>query len=1052
MIRIDAAERPSIMIKSRSTNPVVPMPVDIDVPFMRLAVNALLALAIVSGSALAADEPVDVPVTVQAGGAEPSDAYVALIALNCPLARPTAEAVLPRGNGVFRLVPGTYRAIVGARGFEDLTRNVSVAAGRPLRFELAANPTTSGRVTALDGAPVPHARVYQARTAMQPPSYSELALRYFRPQWSTSTDDRGEWVLPLSRRGALPVVVEAAGFSPAIETLSTATPAPTVVLTRGASLRATVDRTDPHFIVSLLAEESDAKDPASQWLPQVLARSAEKSSLEWNSLRPGRYRVVGRDLDPLKFAAVAELGHVTLGEDERATLQLKLPPPGRREAAAAVLFVSGKSPADLRALDAFATTDGGGAADWVQHFVERTPDGTLVYLRTRALPRDLVVLTPSEVIAPADVQPASKDEPVRTVISGRATMMVHLAAPAEGAFSPTATARFGACERAESMRFGVTVSRKGDVELPFPALCHALTLEMPPFEPVVIEAHLGGGETRSFGPFALKVGAAAEVHAVNDPSGAAAAGAVVRVMRASGAGPVVVAEGVTNQSGRVRLPGLPADQEITIEARDPATRLSGAVTLRLDRGKVATVDPLKIPVPARLAVSAHLAPRFRERFPEAKIRAIGVEPSRNDMSEVRRTAELTTEKEILFEGLRPGSWHLLALVDAAGSIQPVPVQDVELHPGEERRLTPDVDPAVFEGRVLEAGEGIEASVGVGDPPSSASLMRFARSGVDGRFTIVLPGPGTYNVQVSPVAQQGEPIELGEVAFSDPEVPILLTLPQGALVIHVKDGGRAAAGVPVLARLRSMSATRGIAEAMRNGSTDAAGTVRFESLPAGRWFVEARRQQMIARSAAEVGSAEPASVELNLAPAATIAGFVHDAVGAPVSAAQVDCFFLGPGAVPQSVRATTDTTGAFTADLALPLPNMLDCGVTTADGAIAAWTTPPTTSADFVLPAETAPLVIRDWGTRISRDVFWLVSADGRMFDLSWAAAKIGKLWTPLTISRAPAGSWRIVRADSIDRWFTLATNGGNALSAVSEFRLQPGKSMTLDVYPKALEH
>ena len=59
-------------------------------------------------------------------------------------------------------------------------------------------------------------------------------------------------------------------------------------------------------------------------------------------------------------------------------------------------------------------------------------------------------------------------------------------------------------------------------------------------------------------------------------------------------------------------------------------------------------------------------------------------------------------------------------------------------------------------------------------------------------------------------------------------------------------------------------------------------------------MEARRpqDQTIARSSADVASAEPAAVELNLAPASVFAGFVHDAGGAPASAAQVDCFFLG----------------------------------------------------------------------------------------------------------------------------------------------------------------
>jgi len=1023
----------------------------------RIAGSLFLTFGLAWGGASAAVDPVTVQVTVKADGGEPSDAYVAFIAPDRPLSRPSAEQVFPRGMGLFRLVPGTYRAMVAANRCEDQSRNVVVAAGRALQFDLTLSATRSGHVTDSAGQPVAHVRVYQARLTSEPGSYSELALRYFQSQWTTTADAAGAWTLPVPHRRTIPVVIEAAKFSPSVEMLNGMTAEPVATtLSRGASLRAHVDRVDPGFMLVLVPDDPEHKERASELPPQVLLRAVKSSSLEWDSLRPGRYRVVGRESDPQKFSAPAELARVTLGENEAAVLQLKLPPPARRETEVTILFAPDKTSVQLRGLDAFVSNADGGAAEWVQHSFERAANGTLIYLRTKASPRQLFLLTPTEILSAADTPPAGADSVWRAVVSGRANITVHLIpASAEQPLPSATAARFSPCERTASILFGIAISRKGDVEIPFPTLCRGLTLTMPPYEPVVVEAGLQNGETRSFGPFALKVGATADIHAVMDPSEAPAINAPVRVLaRGSGQDMVVVADGVTNDGGKLRLSGLPADRDVTIEAHAAMSRLSGAVTTRLERGKVTAVDPLKIPLPARLEIAARLAPDFRQRFPDAKIRSIGIEPSAKDEPDPRRTVDLAGDEKAVFEELRPGKWTLHALVEAASSLQPVPMQEVTLRAGEDRRMTADVEPAVFEGRVMRGDQGVAAMVGAGDPPSPTAVIRFAKSAADGRFTILLPAPAVYNVQVSPVGERGEPIELGEVAFNDPAVPVLVKIPEGVLDVRVKERDRAVPGVMVTARLRSMSATRGITEVTRTGRTGAAGTVRFESLSEGRWLVEARRaeNETISRSAADVTFREPASVELNLAPVSAFGGIVHDAGGAAVSDAQVDCFFLGPGAIPQSARATTDPTGAFTFDLAAPPPNTLYCGVTTTDGAIAAWITPPTATADFVLPAETAALVISDWGTRISRDVYWLVSSDGRMYGLSWAAAKIGQLWAPLVIPRMPAGSWRIVRADSIAQWVTLATNGGNALPAVSEFRLQPAKATTLDIYPKVAEH
>jgi hypothetical protein len=183
--------------------------------------------------------------------------------------------------------------------------------------------------------------------------------------------------------------------------------------------------------------------------------------------------------------------------------------------------------------------------------------------------------------------------------------------------------------------------------------------------------------------------------------------------------------------------------------------------------------------------------------------------------------------------------------------------------------------------------------------------------------------------------------------------------------------------------------------------------------------------------------------------AVFAGFVHNTEDKPILDARVDCMFLGATNLPQFAGGDTDEQGHFSFELPAIVPSLLHCGVTAPNGVIAAFDSPPTTSADFKLASETARLLIPDWGKKLQRHVYWLVTDDGRMFSLSWAAGKLERLWTPLSIAGVPAGSWKIVRADTLERWTRLATVGGNALSSLADFSLRQGGSQTVRLYASA---
>ena len=999
-----------------------------------------LFTSFVSAVAASPPRPVDVRISISVDARDPADGYVALIAPEQPVSRPAAEAIITRGTATLRVIPGAYRALIGAAGAQDEFRAVIVKEGIDLRFALKPSKLIGGNVVDSTGQPVRRARVSEVRVtgSILVSQYSAAAHRYFSAQETTVTDDNGHWMLPAPVSGKRPIVIEADGFAPAIVNPAVGTTS----LRRGAILRVTFDRSDPDFVVTL------AGDGGENSIEQrVLSRGINNKGIEW-TLRPGGYRLIGRYPDPRRFSARAELGVVTLVEGQSASISATLPPLARPDANTTVLFVAHKTSNEMAAMDAFVTRSSG-SAEWIEHSIEPVSGGVLVYARARARPSEFLLLTPGSVIV---ARKNVENDVMHTVVSDRADISVRVKRDAEDVDLPkSAKARFTLCDFDEQVFLGTNVGRNGELRLPFPTSCRGLLLQLPPFEPVILEAGLAAGETRSFGPYVLKIGGVAEVHAVHDPGGFAAVRADITVSAFSEEKhhSVIVDEGVADEDGKLVLTGLPINRDVTVDATDAVSGLSGTASVRVSRGKVARIDPLAIPLPAKVTIAPKFSREFLARFPDAKIRLMTLRRTANGHDQTR-TEELSEKGEVIFENLPPGEWHPLALVEAAESLQPVAFEDLQLRSGEERHTAPLIEPAVFEGRVTSRGKGVAAIVSFGEPPSPTAVIRFSRASSSGRFTIILPAPGIYDVDVTLAEHPNDRIDLGEVDLSDPGRPVMLDLPDHDAVARVHDGNRPVANATVTARLVQSSLRAGVTEIVRIARTDAAGEARLESLAQGRWVVEARNDtnRKTAQVSLDVVESETASVDLILESPLVVAGFVHDAHDVAVAGARVDCFFAGAGNLPQSVRGDSDFDGHFSIDLPTPSPPNLYCGVTTPGGAIAAYQLSPTTSADFRLPAETAALSIPDWGAHLSHDLFWLVSDDGRLFSLSWAAGRIGKLWSPLAIPELPTGSWKIVSVGTVEEWIRLAGSGGNALRPLAEFTVKKGDLRKIELYSK----
>lgn len=972
-------------------------------------VLALLLLA-VSASA-------EVRVTVRNSDGQAIDrAYVAFIAPDRPFARPNAEAIAARGVATLQVPAGTYQALVAAGGFQEETRSVRVAETGNLSFTLAPAVPMSGTVLDAEGKPIEKARVSQLRAVgpAQLSAATELARRHFASEWSTRTDANGRWSLPGRSDGSVALLFEAEGYA-AQHAFRAATDTSAVTLQRGARLRLTVHRPEPAAFITLIPEQAEG------WERNAWARVAGGEAPVWDSMPLGKYTLFLADFDPRAFAPRTQLATLELKSDTRLTLTLPRRPKAMLDAV--TLFTTTRELRDLK-----ASVNSGGTASVVAHALERASGGTLIHLATTGAPESLFLTTAESILTarrrdePGDVRASS----IETVVSPRADVRIRLA---PGAAPPRwAVAQYSACAEAQRPSIATMPSTEGVIDLPFPTACRTLLLRVEPYAPIAIFTTLQPKTLQTMGPFGLRPAGSARVRVVREPGGEIVPRAVVHAALPDERGEeTVVAHRVADDEGVALLTGLPVDADVTFTAKtEDRNPLTGSTIVRVLPAEIAIVDPLVIPRPAAIELNLRLAASVRERVRGAKITSVFLEHDRG-----RRSANAGDET-IVFRDLPPGQWRPHVLIEGAGSIHPVPLESIDLRAGETRSIDAVVDPPVFEGQIVRAGKPLPTQAGF-QGTSRDGMRRFTRSDDAGRFTVILPERGMYNVTVTPLDRPDTVIDVGEIDFSDPRRRAIVAVPTAALRVRVLEDGRPAPNADVrLSLLRP--GLRQPVSSRRSATTDAGGEALLDGLLEGNWLVEAISAGGRAEAAAVVRD-DRATIELEVRPASTLRGIVRHADNAVEARARVDCLFVGPSGIPQSVRTMTDGEGRFAFDLPTPPPTRLNCGVSANSGRTAAYTLSATTSADLVLPAKPATLRIGDWDARRDRDAYWLVSGD-RMFNLSWSNGT----------AHLPAGSWKIVRATSLADWIRLATAGGNALSPIREFRLEEGEATTIRLH------
>lgn len=989
-----------------------------------------------------------------AARARVAEAYVALVSLDRPLNQPTKEVIASNGVADLVVSRGTYALIVSANGFQDDVREVRLFAGTRSEASVELFPSfeITGAITDAEGHPIGGARVSQARVVSPQGlrSMSELAFNHLGSRLRTTSDANGWWKLPASIDKTVPLLVEARGYAPACVVYDPAKQKEqiNVTLRKGASLRVESDRIDPDLVITVVpAGVGDRTVPSESQL-RVWGRDAKSAFVEWDSLPAGEYRLVAQYADPLRFTTPVELHSVSLVPGRVAETRVQLPPAPPAATSYVRLLVPPET--NLADLHAFARKNDG-TVEQVRHAQEQVLSGKVIYANTSVSPTDVYLTTATELIA---ARPRGEGEPATgssaTFSFSRAEGKLRVTV-SEGAALPVfAVARYHDCLRNEQLVLPANVGKDGTLVVPLLVPCRSLDLQFEGFGPIVRSVSARGGEQKWLGEHKLVSAATAEVRVVRQPSGTNASRAVVKVLIQSGLqSTVAVAEQIAGEDGRLVIRNLPASEELTFQARDAATQLAGATTVKIDPGEHLVIDPLEIPEPASLTIAPTFDSVFKSENPKATIFGIAVERKNDKPPADRRTVNFNQKTtEAIFSDIPPGRWQILAIVDIGGAAQPIDVDTIELKSGERQHLEPTIKPLMFHGEVIARGQSIAASLAIADSAGTSAIRRRVQTGSDGKFKIVLPRGGLYQVEVRRMIADAPALDLGPVLFDPSSPSVRIQLPDGSLSVQVTSGDQPVPGVVVTATTRVDNPdSSGVSRITRRAKSDMAGHVVFDDLREGAWAVEARDDPSGRRAekSAAISRSARAEITLELNEGSVLKGRIIDGRGVPAAAATVECVFLGSGDFLRAVRADADIEGRFSVQLPKPAPSVLQCGVTNGDGAIGAFLARPAEKVEFSLPPLTAALTIADWGEKVIPDRFWLVANDGRLFNLSWAARKIGRLGSPLTIPRMPPGEWSVVRVDSAATFGAIGRGLARSLPSIVNVRLGPGETQEIRV-------
>lgn len=831
--------------------------------------NALRRCLILCALApVATGAPVRIRVVTAGSNTLVPNAYVALYAPDDPWRKPSYESIVSGGLTSFNPPAGSYRILAGAPGFQTTEQPLDATSPSSVVVSLMPLMERSGAVRDPVGMPIQSATVSTVNIGV-----SDLAARHLEVTSRAITDADGRWTLPLPPERSASLLVEAPGFAPAwVASRPADSNGSDVILQNGGQLRVQLDRTDAALLVTLAAEnESDIPSGTQK---QVWARPAISSTLERKSLAPGAYRIIVQSRDRSGLIA-ADAARVSVGVGTTSDVRMTLPP-----AASAphveTFFLPGSSPRELAGLKGFSGLDA------VRSAMETATGGVLIYLGSAPQASQLYALTADRLLIPQLARRPVPEQrrPIRAVALDRGFIALRLVPADEGSQLPDAGhATFRDCSFNHSLTLEVPIARDGGLLVPAPTDCQTLVLRMPRFASVSVPFTVKRKETTRLGDFHVTAAAEAELRVRRQPSGAVVAGAVVRVWRRLDDGrDAVIDERIADDSGTALLSALPIGTELRIEARDEKALASGSTSVQLVSGEHLVLDPFPIDDPAKVTITPRLSSRFRDLYPKARIAAVVLQPEpANDRERENRNDSLDEHGSVTFLNVRPGRWQLRVVVDTGEIAQPIDAEPFDLAAGDDRKVEPEIEPLVFAGRLVAHDLETQWTLAISDPAGMSGIRRRVRVRLDQTFGVILPRRGMYGVTAR-AGEAGEDIDIGDVEFTDTEQPVTIVVPEGSVVVKVRDHGSPAPLVALTLSGRRESHD-GVRDLIRHDESDSEGVGRFIHLPQGRWVVRAMTtDHRVAEKAFVIDASAESQVELDLQPAAAIRGNVRDVGG------------------------------------------------------------------------------------------------------------------------------------------------------------------------------
>jgi hypothetical protein len=264
--------------------------------------------------------------------------------------------------------------------------------------------------------------------------------------------------------------------------------------------------------------------------------------------------------------------------------------------------------------------------------------------------------------------------------------------------------------------------------------------------------------------------------------------------------------------------------------------------------------------------------------------------------------------EWVFKQLTAGSYLVQVEAPVGGSLVAVGETAATVAWGEEAPATISINACLVEGQVLLGEDGIPAHLSLGPPDGESGTMWDADSDEEGRFTTIVPRPGTYPVVITcePRSVDTKAALKVKKCGDRPVVRVPATKVAGRAMWDDESGP--AAGVNIAASRLSSPDQAPELPVLRQ--TNLKGEFVFVGLSEGSWALEAIGDGVSSTSVVANVEEKSATEDLALVVSKTteVEGFVHDPSGTPLAAA-VAGMWSGPTGSGYAESAS-DATGRF----------------------------------------------------------------------------------------------------------------------------------------------